>query len=189
MTYIEILATVFGFICVVLTVRQNIWCWPTGLLQVSLYIGVFYQARLYSDMGLHVVYVFMQIFGWYNWLYGGRNRGELEVSRLSRSGVLFWGLAAGLGTAGLGFIMSAYTRADLAYWDAATTVLSLIAQWLMAKKKLESWLIWITVDVLCVGIYLVKALYPTTILYAAFLALASMGFWQWNKDLRSPAPA
>ena len=66
--------------------------------------------------------------------------------------------------------------------------MSLIAQWLMAKKKLESWLIWITVDVLCVGVYLVKGLYPTTILYGVFLILASMGFWAWNKDRRSPAP-
>ena len=189
MTFIEILATVFGFICVALTVKQNIWCWPTGLVQVSLYIAVFYQARLYSDMGLHVIYVFMNIFGWYNWLYGGEDRSRLEVSLLTRFGVVFWGAAAVLGTAGLGYVMSTYTRADLAYWDAATTVLSLIAQWLMAKKKLESWLIWITVDVLCVGIYLVKGLYPTTILYGAFLILASMGFWAWNKDRRSPAPA
>ena len=115
MTYIEILATIFGFICVTLTVKQNIWCWPTGLIQVSLYIAVFYQARLYSDMGLHVIYVFMNIFGWYNWLYGGEDRGRLEVSLLTMFGVVFWGLVAVMATAGLGYVMSTYTRADLAY--------------------------------------------------------------------------
>lgn len=184
MSPIEIAAVLFGFICVVLTIKQNIWCWPTGLIQVSLYIFVFYKARLYSDMGLHVVYVFMQIFGWYNWLYGGQDKTELKVSRLSAAGAAFWATIALVGTGGLGYVMDNYTNADLAYWDAATTVLSLIAQWLLAKKILESWMIWITVDVLCVGIYMVKGLIPTTVLYAAFLILATMGLLQWRKSMQ-----
>ena len=189
MSPIEILATIFGFICVWLTIKQNIWCWPTGLVQVSLYIWVFYQARLYSDMGLHVIYVFMQFYGWYNWKYGGEDHTRLPVTLLTRGQRAFWAGTAALGTAGLGVFMDNYTNADLAYWDAATTVLSLIAQWLMAKKKLESWLIWITVDVLCVGIYAVKQLYPTTILYAAFLVMATTGFLAWKKDFLRPVPA
>ena len=182
MLLIEVLATIFGFICVWLTIKQNIWCWPAGLVQVSLYIFVFYQARLYSDMGLHVIYVFMQFFGWYYWMYGGEDRGKAKVTRLSPRARAAWSTTALVGTALLGFFMHNYTNADLPYWDAATTVLSLIAQWLMAKKILESFMIWITVDVLCVGIYSVKELYPTTGLYLAFLVMATMGYLEWRKS-------
>ncbi|MEW6265443.1 MAG: nicotinamide riboside transporter PnuC [Thermodesulfobacteriota bacterium] len=183
---IEITATIFGFICVWLTLKENIWCWPTGLVQVTLYVYVFFQARLYSDMGLHVIYILMQFYGWYNWLHGGRNKGRLTIARLSTTAAAFWAVTAVLGTAALGTVMSRHTDADLPYWDAAQTVLSLIAQWLMAKKVLESWLIWITVDVICVGLYTVKRLYPTAGLYATFLVMATAGFLAWK---RNPQPA
>ena len=181
---VEVLAAVFGFVCVVLTLRRNIWCWPTGLVQVSLYIWVFWKAKLYSDMGLHVVYVLMSFYGWWHWLRGGLDKGRVRVERLTRPGALFWLVLAGAGTAGLGLLMATRTDAALPYWDAATTVLSLIAQWLMARKVLESWLYWITVDVLAVGIYAVKGLYPSSLLYGTFLVLASLGFFAWLKSLR-----
>ena len=189
MNFIEIAATVFGLICVWLTIRQNIWCWPTGLVQVLLYIAVFFHARLYSDMGLHVIYVFLQIYGWHHWLRGGKEHSKLKVSRIAARPTILWAVVAVFGTAGLGFVMSTFTDADLPYWDAATTVLSLIAQWLMARKILESWLVWITVDVLCVGVYFVKGLYTTTGLYAVFLVLAVMGLIAWKKTLCKPEQA
>ena len=189
MQIVEIVAAVFGLVCVILTIRQNIWCWPAGLVQVTLYILVFYEARLYSDMLLHVIYVAMQFFGWWNWLYGGENRTRLAVVRLAPAAGVFWSGLAVVGTLALGWSMSRYTNADLPYWDAAITVLSLIAQWLMAKKTLESYLIWILVDVLAVGVYAVKALYPSTLLYACFLCLATAGFLEWRKDLPKPAMA
>jgi len=185
MSIAEIIASVFGLACVVLTIRQNIWCWPTGLVQVILYIWVFFHARLYSDMGLHVIYVILQIYGWYNWLHGGRNRTQLGVSRTSLQRFLLWLMAGLVWTVGLGFVMERFTNADLPYWDAATTVLSLIAQYLMANKILESWLFWITVDVMAVGIYAVKGLYPTTALYAVFLVLAILGCIAWRRSLRA----
>ncbi|MGA1133103.1 MAG: nicotinamide riboside transporter PnuC [Prochlorotrichaceae cyanobacterium] len=80
MTGIEVIAVVFGLLCVWLTVRQNIWCWPTGLVQVTLYIVIFYQVKLYSDLILHILYVFLQIYGWYHWLHGGKTRSALRVS-------------------------------------------------------------------------------------------------------------
>lgn len=179
---IEVWATVFGLLCVVLTVRQNIWCWPTGLVMVSLYIVVFYEARLYSDMGLQVVYVFMQIYGWWRWLHPGHGRHELPVTRLRPAEWGAWLAVASVGALGLGTLMNTQTDADLPYWDATTTVLSLIAQWLLAQKKLASWIFWIAVDVLAIGIYYVKGLYPTTVLYAVFLVLAVAGFISWRRS-------
>jgi nicotinamide mononucleotide transporter len=189
LTTIEVVATAFGLACVLATIWQKIWCWPAGLVQVLLYIFVFYQVRLYSDMGLHVIYVGLQIYGWYNWLHGGKLERELEVSRLTWPTFLLWGVAGGAVTSGLGYVMTTYTDASLPYGDAATTILSLIAQFLTAKKKLESWVFWIAVDVLAVGIYLAKELYPTAILYSLFLVLATTGLFAWRKSYRNPRPA
>lgn len=178
-------AAAFGLLCVVLTIRRSIWCWPTGLVQVLLFIIIFFHARLYSDLLLHVVYVGMQIYGWWAWLRGGQERKPLAITRLSAPAGASWCLAAVVGIGGLGFTMNSWTNADLAYWDAATTVLSLIAQYLLARKILENWLVWIAVDVLCVGIYATKGLYVTTGLYAVFLVLAVMGLIAWQRTLKT----
>lgn len=188
MTTIEIIATIFGLICVWLTVRQNIWCWPTGLIQVVLYIWIFQQAKLYSDMGLHVIYVGLSLYGWWYWLRNGPLGRQAPVKVLSQLHRFTW-IAVGLiGTLALGYVMKTYTDASLPYWDAATTILSLIAQYHMARKRLESWLFWIAVDVMAIGVYITKALYVTSGLYSVFLILAVIGFFAWRKTVTQHMP-
>ena len=187
MIWIEAAATLFGLACVILTIRQNILCWPTGLVQVMLFIVIFYQARLYSDMILHVVYVFLQIYGWHHWLHGGRDRDKLPVTVLAPSVLITWILVCAVGTVLWGYFMGAFTNAALPYPDAFTTVASLIAQWLMARKRLDSWYFWIAVDIAAVGIYFYKHLYLTTALYSVFLVLAVTGLLTWKKSVRGSA--
>lgn len=182
MTGLEIAATAFGLGSVYFTIRQNIWCWPTGLVMVALYALIFFEVQLYSDVGLQIVYVFVQIYGWHYWLGGGRAE-PVKVRTYGVTHRAAWVAIALLGIVGLGTVMNTYTDADLAYWDAATTVLSLIATWLMARKALESWVFWIVVDVLAVGIYVVKSLYLTAGLYAVFLGMATWGFFAWRKSM------
>lgn len=185
MDWLEIVAVVFGLACVSLTVRQNIWCWPTGLVMVSLYIVIFWRVKLYSDMGLQVIYVVLQIYGWWHWLHGdGRPKeGEqIPVERLSPPAMAGWVIVSLVGTASLGFVMGTYTDAALPYWDAATTTLSLVAQYLMARKSLENWLFWIAVDTLAIGIYAVKGLALTAGLYAVFLGLCVAGWIAWKRS-------
>ncbi len=179
---LEIAAVVFGFLCVVFTVRQNIWCWPTGLVQVLLYIFIFYRVKLYSDMALHVVYVFLQIYGWRNWLRGGQGRTELPVSALGERALLAYVFLCAASTAALGFSMASFTDAAVPHFDAFTTVASLVAQWLMAKKKIESWYFWICVDVVAIGVYFYKDLIFTAFLYATFLVLAVTGLVAWSRS-------
>jgi nicotinamide mononucleotide transporter len=182
-TGLETAAALFGLACVVLTVKRNLWCWPTGLAQVTLYIFVFFHAKLYSDLILHVIYVGLSIYGWHHWLHGGADRGELEVTLLPPLHLLSL-IAAGLGvTAVWGWLMATYTDAALPYPDAFTTVASLIAQWLLAKKKLQSWWCWIAVDLVAVPVYFYKELYQTAALYTMFLVLASAGGLEWSKHL------
>ena len=183
---LELPAVAFGLACVWLTVRQNIWCWPTGLVMVSLYIVIFYEARLYSDMLLQVVYVFLQFYGWHVWLHGGPDRNRLSVSRMSARQAVAWLSVCGAGTVLLGTLMHRNTDASFPYPDAFTTVASLIAQWLMARKVLESWLVWIIVDVVSIGLYLAKELYPTAGLYMVFLFLATLGYFAWRRTVPVP---
>jgi len=181
---IEITAAAFGAACVWLTVRQNIWCWPTGLVMVALYILIFYEAKLYSDMGLQVIYVVLQIYGWRHWLRGGpRHEDDLPVTGLSGPGRAAWAATALAGTAALGYATANWTDAALPYPDAFITALSLVAQWLMARKVWESWLGWITVDLVAIPVYASKSLYLTAGLYTLFLALATAGLLAWRKDL------
>ena len=181
---IEAIAVAFGIICVALTVRENVWCWPTGLCSVTLYVWIFFGAKLYSDMGLHVVYVIVSIYGWHNWLHGGQSGGELRVSRLSGGQRIAWALVGTLATAALGAAMARWTDAALPYWDATTTAFSLVAQWLMAKKKIDNWYFWIFVDVIAAGVYIVKQLYLTAGLYVVYLALCVAGVIRWRRSLQ-----
>ena len=185
MLWIEITATVFGFLCVVLTIRRNIWCWPVGLVQVLLFIVIFYDARLYSDLILHVIYVGMQLYGWYCWRTppGESRDGSLQVSALGTRPLAVWVLVTALGTFAWGYGMQRWTNAAVPYGDAFTTVASLVAQYLLARKKLDSWLFWIAVDVTAIAIYLHKSLIPTTVLYTTFLGLAIIGFVAWRRQL------
>jgi nicotinamide mononucleotide transporter len=183
MSAIEWVATAFGVACVILTIRQSVWCWPTGLVQVFLYIFVFAQARLYSDVILHVIYVLLGIYGWWKWTHGAGERGTLPVARTGAAVAFMWTAVGVAATILIGAAMRGFTNADRPFWDAAVLALSLIAQWLMARKVLESWLFWIAVDVLAIGLYAAKALYPTAGLYTVFLVLAITGFFEWKRSM------
>lgn len=183
MNKLEIVAAVFGVVSVFLSVRQNIWSWPTAIVNVGLYIIVFYESKLYADTGLQVVYVVLNAYGWYHWLYGGKNRTELAVSRTrARVGVILVAIVAA-GAALIGTFLSRHTDAALPWVDALTTSTSLAAQWMMTRKLLENWIVWVAVDVVYIGMYIYKSLYVTSVLYLVFLVLSAMGYIQWRRSL------
>jgi nicotinamide mononucleotide transporter len=189
MSYYEIIGAAFGLVSVWLTVKENIWLWPTGLISVCVYIVVFFQAKLYANMGLQVVFIALQIYGWHEWLHGGKGRGRLEISRTGLKPGLLLAAAAFACAATMGYLLATRTDASLPYWDSAATALSLIAQWMLAKKLIENWIVWVAVDIITIGLCLYNNLFPTAALYVAFLALAVMGFVEWRKTLKSFQPA
>ncbi|HEX2723011.1 MAG TPA: nicotinamide riboside transporter PnuC [Gemmatimonadaceae bacterium] len=183
MSSVEIIAALFGVVSVFLSVRQNIWSWPTAIVNVGLYIFVFYGSKLYADTGLQVIYVALNAYGWYHWLYGGKNRTELPVTRTSaRLGLLLAAVVAA-GTIVIGTLLAKNTDAALPYVDALTTSTSLVAQWMMTRKLLENWPVWVAVDVVYIGMYIYKSLYVTAVLYFIFLLLSAMGYVQWRRSL------
>ena len=144
---VEIIACVLGLISVWLLTKQNIWCWPAGIAMVLMYIYIFYEVRLYSDMLLQIFFAVMQIYGWYFWLNGRGKEETLRVSFLNRKEIIFWTISIFIFSLILGVWMKKFSNADLPYIDAATTAMSVIAQWLMTKKIIENWILWIVADV------------------------------------------
>ena len=188
MSSLELVAALFGAVSVYLSVRQNIWSWPTAIVNVGLYALVFFEAKLYADMGLQVIYAVLSVYGWYEWLYGGENRTTLRVTRTgARVGALL-ALIALTGAALLGVALRGATDATLPFMDSFLSSTSLVAQWMMTRKKLENWLVWIGVDVLYVGMFIYKHLYITAALYTVFLALAVRGFVDWRRSMTMQVP-
>ncbi|MGH7671080.1 MAG: nicotinamide riboside transporter PnuC [Gemmatimonadaceae bacterium] len=184
MSGIEWIAAIAGAISVYLSARENIWSWPTAIVNVGLYIVVFRESGLYSDMGLQVVYLVLSIYGWYQWLHGGADRSKLDVSRASGRVWLISGVAAALGW----FVIWSITRrlhgVSIPSIDAGLAATSLIAQWMMTRKIIENWILWIVADIVYVPMYIYKHLYVTSGLYLVFLVLAVLGLVEWKRSYR-----
>lgn len=177
--WLEAVSFVTGAVCVWLTVRENVWNFPIGLLNVITFSVVFFRVGLFADAGLQVVYFILGCIGWYLWLFGGEDRTKLNVGRVS-----FVELAACVGfvvlsTWGLWNLLS-HVGGSSSFWDALTTSISLAAQWLINRKKLESWVFWIVVDVIYVPLCVSKHLYLTAGLYSIFTCMAVIGLLQWR---------
>ncbi|MCK4663938.1 MAG: nicotinamide mononucleotide transporter [Bacteroidales bacterium] len=184
--YIEVLGTVTGLIYLVFSIRQNILLWPLGILTSALYILVFFQSKFYADMGLQVYYLFISFYGWYNWLYGNpeSNDTSLKVTRASKMLLIKLIPVSIIIFAVISFILVKFTDSPLPYWDAFTTAASIIATWMLAKKIIEHWLIWIVVDAVSMGLYIYKDLYPTTLLFFVYTSMAILGYITWKKELQ-----
>ena len=185
--YLEIPATIAGLLNVYLGARGNIWNWFFGVLTVTIYGVVFYQAQLYGDMSLQVVYLLFQFYGWYEWRYRNGESVALKITHMQKQ-LYYVIILMTLGLAALFiFLLSHYTDSTTPVIDAFTTVVSLVAQWMMCKKWIENWWLWIVVDVVSIYMYAYKHLYVTSGLYVIYLALCFVGYVLWNR-LKAPLP-
>ena len=204
-SWMELLGFISGALCVWLVTRQSIWNWPLGVITAGFYIAVFARAGLYSDTGLQVVYLALSFYGWWHWLRGSASRtrdgatyeartstkaaAALVVSRvpvremllLTGAGVAMWLLFYAISSRLPG------TKSPLL--DAALTATSLVAQYMMTRKYLENWMLWIAVDVAYIGLFLVRGLRLTSVLYAVYLVLAIIGYVQWKRSIARNLPA
>ena len=183
----ETLGFVTGALCVYLVIREDIWNFPVGIANNVFFIVLFLDARLYGDAGLQVVYILLAAHGWRQWLHGGQERTELRLRSLKPSAVVW--LAAGVVAPGT-LLLAGTLRlmGGAAPWlDSLTTVLSLVAQYLLNRKYLQTWYFWITADILYVYLYLIRGLQLTALLYTVFLCMCFLGLAAWRRSLgRSP---
>lgn len=178
----ELIGFVTGVLNVWLVTRENIWSWPVGLVNATFYAIVFMRAGLYSDTGLQVVYFVLSLYGWWHWWRGGPERAPVMVTRTPPR---LWALLALITVGAWAVLFSITARipgAALPHVDAALVAVSLVAMWMMTRKLLENWILWIAVDVAYIGLFINRGLRLTAVLYLVFLALAVLGFLKWKRS-------
>lgn len=191
MSYIEFTGTLLYLWSVWLIAKRHILTWPVGITSVLLYMLLFYQIRLYSDTIEQVYYLGASAYGWWHWSRAPRDKGVISAVAFSRPRSLLW---AGAATAALSVVIGMFMSrihlifpavfpeaASFPYLDALTTVMSFTAMWLMARKKIESWIYWIVVDIIGIGLYYVKEVRFVALLYVILLVMAIKGLLEWTK--------
>lgn len=187
--WIEITGSILSLVYLFLSVRQNIWLWIFGFASSALYIAVFFQSKFYADMSLQVYYLVVSVYGFLHWTLKKQASGgnDLPVVSVNGKQVMMLSLAAVVIWAIYYFVLSNFTDSDVAFPDSITTALSIVATWMLARKILEHWLIWIFVDAFSALLYLYKELYFTTGLFVVYTIMAIIGYLRWRKDLHTPA--
>jgi nicotinamide mononucleotide transporter len=185
MSPIEIVAAMLGLANIVLLVRRSIWNYPFGLAMVTLYFYVFFTQRLYSDAILQIYFFAVQVYGWWYWLRGRNEDGRVRPETMSPRERAVWSAVTVAAWFVTGWFFSTYTNAVAPWIDASIAAMSVVAQYLLSIRKIENWALWITADVVAVGLYYWKGLYPTTALYAVFLAMSVVGLIEWLREFRA----
>jgi nicotinamide mononucleotide transporter len=197
MSYIEFWATVLIAVYVLLITRRIIWAWPLGLVVFTLFAILFYQVRLYSDFFEQFYYIGNCFYGWYSWKKAEGEKKELDVTYATGKARLAAILIIAAGGTLLGFVMSRIhiylpslfpNPAAYPYIDATATVMGFVAAALSAQRKIESWCLWICVNIICIGLYYARGVKFVMLLYIFFLALAINGLISWSKELRRKHP-
>ena len=183
--YLEIVSVLTGLVYIALSVRQSIWLWPLGIVSSAFFVVVFFQAKIYADMGLNAYYVIVSIYGWYHWAFGPKREGQQQIDVVRcdpRLWVLLGGITA-LSTVILGYIMLRFTDSTVPFIDAALAAGSIVATWMLSRKLLENWVMWIVIDLLYIPLYAYKGLYLSIVLYTVFAAMSFVGYRDWKKTM------
>lgn len=155
-----------------------------ALINVFLYLYIFWNAKFYAGAGLQVFYIVITVYGWYNWLHGGENKSKLKVRHIVKNEIIIH-LSLGLTLPLImGYFLSK-TDATFPYLDSIECVWAILCTFMMAKKIIENWLVWIIINSFCVVMYFVRGLYPTSFLFALYATLAIVGYISWLKDYKT----
>ena len=180
---IEIVAVVMTLVGIALTIKEKISCWPVAIVGILAYFVVFIRARLYADVALQPIYVVQNLYGWWYWARGGeRGQGQAPIVVLDWQSRFAWIAGTAVTSLIVGAGLARWTNAAAPYADAALSTTSLVANWLLARKVLENWWLWIAVNVGYVILFWKKHLLLSAGLYAVLLALATAGLIEWQRS-------
>ena len=193
MSLVELLGTVTGILAVILATQSNIWSWPVGIVNFVLAFILYYQVSLYSDMFLQIYYVITGIYGWIYW-YGMKSEEQTPITLLTIRGRIIHAILMVIGTLGVGYFMSHIhlimpklfpVPAAYPYPDSFVAVLSILANWMLAQRKIENWMVWIVIDVICTVMYWKKGIQFFSFEYLIFTLMAIYGLLNWIKLYRT----
>ena len=186
--WVEIAGAVLSVIYLYLSIREKSALWIFGFISSLLYIFVFFESKLYADMSLSFYYLGVSIFGWITWQQKTTQLQDtkLHITRIfDKKQLLQYVLGTLIAYLAYYLILQYLTDSTIPAADSVVGALSVIATWMLAKKKIENWLIWIVVDAFAAGLYFYKELYPTAILFVIYTVMAVVGYKQWKKTLNS----
>ena len=181
------LIEVFGASCSLLAVwylrKQNILYWPFNLINSMVYFFVFYSKGLYAQMSMQIVYILLCIYGIIEWLKHINSGKTVPVMHIPKKPLIGIAVTGSILTGVLYLILKQYTDSNVPFLDALITSFSLIGTWLFTKRYVETWLIWIVIDVVGIGLFINKTMYPTAVLYLIFIGMATHGYFSWRRNI------
>lgn len=182
MNYLEIIGTAVGIVYLILEYRASAWLWAASIAMPAIYLGVYYEAGLYADFGISIYYILASVYGAVCWLrhHGDRSADELKITHTPRRLYVPLVVVFAIIFVAIGYILSRYTDSTVPWADAFTTALSIVAMWMLARKYLEQWIVWIAADVACAVLYVYKDLWFTGALYMAYAVIAVLGYRKWK---------
>src|SRR5690554_46330 len=184
-TMLEWIAVTTGIMSVWYSMKENIWVYPTGIINTVIYIYLAFSFKLYADMGVNFYYTIMSMYGWYYWLNTDGDEDQVPVTTNSRKENIISVIIFSGSLAILIFVLTYFTDSDVPVWDATTTSFAILGMWLMARKKLENWLAWILTNLVSIPLYFYKGLILTSFQFLIFTILAVMGYLAWRKSMRA----
>ena len=184
---LEIIGTLVGLLYLWLEYRASIYLWAASIVMPAIYIFVYYDAGLYADFGINIYYLGAALYGWTVWRYGNKDnaQAELPITQIPTRSILKASFVFVIVFVAIAWLLIHHTDSDVPWGDAFTTALSIIGMWMLARKYLEQWWVWIVVDVVCAGLYIYKELYFTSGLYALYAIIAIFGWLNWKKLMKT----
>lgn len=184
--FIEIFGAVTGLIYLYLEIKQKMSMWAVGIVTSALYIYIFFTAKFYADAGLQVYYLAISFYGWYHWKKGGEKHETkvLPVTHITKPLAIRLVAITAVLFVGMALVLDKLTDSPVPIGDAFTTALGITATWMLARKIIEHWHIWVIVNTVSLGLYIYKELYPTAVLYLFYATMAVVGYYQWRKEMR-----
>ena len=182
-TWLEMTAVAFGLTCVWFMKKESVLAFPFGIVNVLIYVYIFFVSGLYANAGINAFFFVMSVYGWYNWTRKDSNDSTIRITRCSKPELLLNAIAVIVFFFIIRMVLMRYTTSQIPSWDAMTTAVYVVAQWLLSRKKIENWILWISADTVMVGLCIWEGLYFTSFQYLVFTIIAILGFREWRTKL------
>ncbi|WP_312967310.1 nicotinamide riboside transporter PnuC [Acinetobacter gerneri] len=181
MSPLEIFSVIISIIGVALTIKRNMLCWWFNFLAFVLYAYIFFEVKLYGETILQFLFMIVNFYGFYHWLKGKQQDHEIRIEPITKQLVIIQMIMAAIGGVIFGLVLHNFTDAAIPMLDSQLAAFSLLATYWTSRKHIATWVLWVFVDIIYVGMFIYKDLYPTAFLYAVFVAMAAFGWWQWSQ--------
>ncbi|KAA6344323.1 Nicotinamide riboside transporter PnuC [termite gut metagenome] len=189
MNYLELTGTLIGLLYLWLEYKASIYLWAAGILMPAIYIFVYYEAGLYADTGINVYYLLAALYGWALWKRGNGKTEGLPITHTPVRVLFPVSLVFMVSFSFIAWLLINYTDSNVPWTDSLITALSIVGMWMLAKKYVEQWLVWMVVDVVCCGLYVYKDLYFTSGLYGFYAVISVFGYFKWKRMMNETVQA